>query len=102
MNGEPLRRTEASGVNIQDVRTCLGVKSVRLKIEKKVLERIRLVVRMGNERLKNAMVFGWYECLERSYRKLMERKTVLHCKKILGECGMDWTDVEKLCSYKIR
>merc|ERR1711989_49033 len=39
-NGEPLRQMEARGVNMQDVRVCLGVKSVRWKIEKRVLERI--------------------------------------------------------------
>ena len=37
-NGEPLRQMEAQGVNMQDVRNVLGVKSVRWKIEKRVLE----------------------------------------------------------------
>ena len=54
---------------MQDVRGCLGVKSVRWKIEKRVLERIRHVVRMGNDNLTKAMVFGWYEGLEGKEKK---------------------------------
>ena len=60
-NGEPLRQMEERGVNMQDVRNRLGVKSVRWKVEKRVLERIGHVVRMGNERLTKALVFGWWE-----------------------------------------
>ena len=63
-NGEPLRQMEARGVNMQDVRSAIGVKSVRWKIEKRVLERIGHVVRMENDRLVKAFVFGWYEGLE--------------------------------------
>ena len=97
-NGEPLRQMEASGTNMQDVRNCLGVRSVRWKIEKRVLERIGHVVRMGNERLTKAMVFGWYEGLEgKAKKKGMKRKTVLYWKRILKESGVDWTDVERLC-----
>ena len=97
-NGEPLRQMEARGVNMQDVRVCLGVKSVRWKIEKRVLERIWHVVRMGNERLTKAMVFGWYEGLEgKEKRKGKKRKTVLYWKRILRECGVDWTDIERIC-----
>ena len=39
----------------------LGVKSVRWKIEKRVLESIGHEVRKENERLTKVMVFGWYE-----------------------------------------
>ena len=78
-NGEPLRQMVERGVNMQDVRSCLGVKSVRWKIEKRVLERIGHVVRMGNDRLAKAMVFGWYEGLEgKAKMKGMKRKTVLY------------------------
>ena len=51
------------------------VKSVRWKIEKRVLERIGHVVRMGNDRLVKAMVFGWYEGSEgKSKMKGRKRK----------------------------
>ena len=98
-NGEPLRQMQANGVNMQDVRVCLGVKSVRWKIEKRVLERIGHVVRMGNDRLTKAMVFGWYEGLEGKEKKMgRKRKTILYWKGMLRECGVDWTDIERVCS----
>ena len=90
---------EARGVNMQDVRNVLGVKSVRWKIEKRVLERIGHVARMGNERLTKAMVFGWYERLEGTRKvKGRKRKTVLYLKRMMKEAGWDWTDVERLAS----
>ena len=55
---------------MQDVRSCLGVKRVRWKIEKRVLERIGHVVRINNDRWTKAMVFGWYEGLEGKIRRL--------------------------------
>ena len=39
-NGQSLRQTQRRGENMADVRKGLGVRSVRWKIEKKVLERI--------------------------------------------------------------
>ena len=45
-------------MNMQDVRVCLGVKRIRWKIEKRVLERIGHIVTMGNEILTKAIVFG--------------------------------------------
>ena len=60
-NGKPLRRMQVRGVNMQNVRSCLGMKSARRKIQKRVLERIGHVVRIGNEKLTKAMVFGWYK-----------------------------------------
>ncbi len=80
-----------------DVRKCLSVKSVRWKIEKRVLERVGHVMRMGNERLTKAMVLGWYERLE-GFGKMKgrKRKTVLYWKRMLKEAGVDWTDVERL------
>ena len=56
-------RTVLSG-NMVDMRKRLFVKSVAWKVEKKMLERIGHVLRMGNERLTEAMVLGWYESLE--------------------------------------
>ena len=98
-NGEPLRQMEARGVNMQDVRNSLNVKSVRWKIEKRVLERIGHVVRMGNERLTKALVFGWYGRLEGTRKvKGRKRKTVLYWKRLMKEAGWDWTYVERLAS----
>ena len=96
-NGEPLRQMEERGVNMQDVRNRLGVKSVRWKIEKRVLERIGHVMRMGNERMTKAMVLGWYEKLEGCEKmRGKKKKTILYWKKMMKEAGWDWTDVERL------
>ena len=43
----PLRQMEAEHKKIEDVRRELGVKSVRWKVEKRTLERIGHVMRMG-------------------------------------------------------
>ena len=53
-----------------DVRSELGVKSVRWKVEKRVLERIGHVLRMGDERLTKACVLGWMKELE-GFQKLV-------------------------------
>ena len=79
-------------MNMQDVRTRLGVKSIRWKIEKRVLERIGHVMRMENTRVTKAFVLGWHEDLEgKSKMKGRKRKTVLYWKKTLREAGIDWT-----------
>jgi hypothetical protein len=97
--GQPLRQMSERGVNMTDVRVRLGVKSVAWKIERRVLERIGHVMRMGNERLTKAMVLGWYEKLEGKSKMLgRKRKTVLYWKRVMKEAGLDWTDVERLTS----
>lgn len=88
---------EENHVNMYDVRCVLGVKSVAWKIEKRVLERIGHVLRMGNERVTKAAVLGWYEGLEgMSKVRGRKRKTVLYWKRMLREAGVDWTDVERM------
>ena len=96
-NGQPLRQMQARGENMQDVRNRLGVKSVQWKIEKRVLERIGHVMRMGNDRLTKAVVLGWYGKLEGTEKvKGKKRKTVLYWRRLLREAGIDCTDVERL------
>ena len=49
---------------------------------------IRHVVRMRDERLTKAMVFGWYEGLDgKPMMKGRKRKTVLYWKRMLREWG---------------
>ena len=101
-NGQPLRQMEAKGINMEDIRTLLGVKSIRWKIEERVLERVGHVMRMGNERMTKAVVLGWYEQLEgRPKMAGRKRKTVLYWKKILKEAGEDWTNVELRTSDRV-
>ena len=47
--GPPLMQMQREGKNMADVRKDLGVKTLRWKIEKRVLERIGHVIRMGDE-----------------------------------------------------
>ena len=80
-----------------DVRKDLGVASLRLKVEKRVLERIGHVFRMEDDRMTKACVLGWMEELE-NHEKAPGRskKTVPYWKKLIREAGMDPTDMEWL------
>ena len=95
--GQPLRRMQAQGENMVDVRRRLGVRSVAVKIEKRVLERIGHVMRMGDERVTKTVVLGWYEGLE-GRRKMggRKRKTVLYWRRVMAEAGVDPMEVERL------
>ena len=50
--------------NRQDVQNELGVKSVRLKVEKRVLKRMRHLMRMEDDRTVKAVTLGRLEDLE--------------------------------------
>ena len=96
-NRQPLREMHDRHSNMEDVRTRLGVKSIRCRIEKRVLERIGHVLRMGNDRITKAVVLGWWEELEGREKKVVKkRKTVLYLKRLLREAGIDWTDIERI------
>ena len=80
-----------------DVRRDLGVKTLRWKIEKRVLERIGHVMRMGDERVTKAAVLGWLKELENWPKpKGKRRKTTRYWMKLLKEAGIDWTDLEEI------
>ena len=55
------------------------------------------VVRMENDRLTKAVVFGWYKSLEGEEKMGgRKRKTVLYWKKMLREMGVHWSEVERV------
>ena len=54
---------------MQGVSSCLSVKSVRLKIEKKLLRSIKHGVQVEDERLTKSIGFGWYDGIEGKVRK---------------------------------
>ena len=94
--GQPLRRMQAQGANMTDVRGRLRIRAVECKIEKRVLERIGHVMRMGDERIAKAVVLGWYEGLEGSRKKIgKKRKTVLYWRRVLSEAGVEPLEVER-------
>ena len=71
-----------------------GGESVQWKIEKRVLERIRHVVRMKDDSLTKVAVLGWCKKLDRvSKAPGKKRKTMLFWKRIMSEAGIDWSDV---------
>ena len=99
MYGEPLTKMQARGINMQELTLCLREKNMRWKIMKREFERIDHVVRMGIDRLTKAMVLGWYESLEGNHKQMRKKRKIMLCwKRILNECGVDCTDVERGCS----
>ena len=60
--GERLWQIQADGVNLLEMKACLGVKSMKWKTEMRVL--------MENDRLIKAIVSEWYEGLERKHKKM--------------------------------
>ena len=78
-NRQPLREMQDRHSNMEDVRTRLGVRSIKCRIEKMVLERKGHLLRMGNDRITEAVVLGWWEDLEGREKKVRKkRKTVLY------------------------
>ena len=99
--GQPLRRMQEEGVNMTDVRRKIEIRAVESKIEKRVLDRIGHVMRMGDERLTKAVVLGWYEELEGKAKRLgKKRKTVLYWRRVLIEAGVEPMEVEKRTSER--
>ena len=95
--GPPLIKMQQQGMNMYDVREKLGIKSMRLKIEKRILERIGHVMRMDDSRLVKIAVLGWFRELEQ-WDKCpgKKRKTQLYWIKTLKDAGIDWTQMNLL------
>ena len=96
-NKPPLVQMQEEHKNMQDVRNELGVKTVRYKVEKRVLERVGHVMRMEDTRTVKAVTLGWLEDLESHEKKRGRKaKTVIYWKRIIREAGFDWTDIGRL------
>ena len=90
----PLREMKNKHMNMQDVRTELGIKSIDSKIEKRVLERIGHVMRMDDERLVKAATLGWMESLEGQEKVAGKKnKTMLYWRKVIMNVGLDTTEI---------
>ena len=93
----PLMQMQEEHMKMEDVRRELGVRSVRWKVEKRVLERIGHVMRMGDDRMVKGVVLGWWDKLEEVGRVPgRRRKTVLYWRRLLREAGVDWTRIGQL------
>ena len=72
--------------NMQDIRNIINVRSIRYKIEKRVLERIGHVMRMDHSREVKVAVLGWNKMLEHVPKTPgKKRKTILYWKKIVKQ-----------------
>ena len=96
-NGPPLIQMQAEHKNMQDVRNELKIKSLRSKIEKRVLQRIGHVFRMEDTRITKAVTLGWLKDLE-ALPKVggKKRKTLLYWKRLIKEAGLDYTKIGDL------
>ena len=93
----PLIQMQEEHTNMQDVRNSLKVKSLRWKIEKRILERIGHILRMEDTRQVKAVTLGWLEDLEGKEKMPgKKRKTILYWKRLLKQAGIDWTRIEGL------
>ena len=102
-NEPPLMQMQREGKNMADIRAELKVKSLRWKVEKRVLERIGHVMRMEDDRMTKGLVLGWMEDLEKWKRKPGKtRKTVNYWKRIMKEAGLDYTQVGELTKDRKR
>ena len=91
----PLVQMQKEGKNMADVRRELGVRSIRWKIEKRVLERIGHVMRMDDGRMTKVAVLGWLGELESWPKpKGRRRRTIFYWKKLLREAGVDATNLK--------
>ena len=61
----PLRQMQREGTNMQDVRNHLGIRSLHLKIEKRVMKRMGLVLRMPDESTTKIALLEWFAELEK-------------------------------------
>ena len=82
---------------MQNIRTKLGIKFIRWKIEKRCLERMGHIMRMEDNRIVKAGTLEWMESLE-SAKKVpgKKRKTMLYYKKLVKEAGMDYIRIGKM------
>ena len=97
--GPPLMQMQEEQVNMQDIRNILGAKSIRWKIEKRVLQRIGHVFCLDDDSLVKNVTLGWLEDLE-DFDKMpgKKKKTVIYWKRLLKEAGIDYTEIGRLTS----
>ena len=96
-NKQPLLEMQERHVNMQDVRNTLGIKSIRSKIEKRVLQRIGHVFRLEDSSLVKNVTLGWLKDLESVPKNPgKKRKTVLYWRRLLREAGIDYTKIHSL------
>ena len=95
-----LRQMEREGRNVCKMwGTYSESKTIRWKVERRVLQRIGHVMRMDNERATKEATLGWLQKLEEVEKcPGRKRKTVSYWKKLIREAGWDWTEIDQITS----
>ena len=93
----PLIEMQEKGVNMQDIRNQLNIKTIRWKVEGRTLKRIGHVMRMDDKRLTKAACLGWLNDLQTLPKCPGKKdKTLLYWRKLIREAGMDVNEIDKL------
>ena len=75
---------------MQNIRTKLGIKFIRWKIEKRCLERMGHIMRMEDNRIVKAGTLEWMESLESAKKALgKKQKAMSYHKKLVRK--LVWT-----------
>ena len=88
---------QREGTNMQDVRNHLEIRTLHLKIEKRILKRMGHVLKMLDERPSKIAVLGWFAELKKWEKTPgKKRKTIIYWKRLLTEANSDWTDAGRM------
>ena len=91
-----LMEMEMKMKNRWDVRKELEIKSIRMKIEKRSLERYGHVLRMGDERTVRKVTFGWMKQLENEKKERKKHRcTPRYWSKLAKEAGWELLHLEQ-------
>ena len=94
-NQPPLKEMEKKRKNMWNVRKEMRVKTMRMKVEKRSLERMGHVLRLPEDRRTRQVTFGWLSTLETEKKeKKKYRCTPRYWLKLTKEAGWDATRVE--------
>ena len=93
----PLKQMEQKHKNRWNVRKELRKKSVRIKIEKRSMERLGHMIRMPDDRRVKHVTFGWLSKLEKVAKpRAKYRCTPRQWIKLTCEAGIDQLDIEEM------
>ena len=84
-NQPPLKEMEKKRKNMWNVRKEMRVKTMRMKVEKRSLERMGHVFRMPNNRITKKITLGWYAAEDETLPFRNNQTTLGYWKKLVRE-----------------
>ena len=88
---------QEKGVNMQDIRKQLNIKTILWKVEGRTLKRLGHVMRLDDKRLTKAACLGWLNDLQILPKCPGKKdKTLLYWRKLIREAEMDVNEIDKL------